>query len=178
MPNKNFKELLSEVKAMVFDVDGVLSTAMIPLYPNGEPMRVINTKDGYALNLAARRGFPLAIITGGATEAVRVRFEGLGFKADDIHMKVHKKKEVLQGFIDKYNLQPENILFMGDDIPDYESMKMVGIPVCPADAVPEIKAISVYVSDKDGGFGCARDVVEQVLKAQGLWMSDAEAFGW
>ncbi len=176
MRDKNFKELLTEVKAMVFDVDGVLSTTAIPLYPNGEPMRVINTKDGYALNLACRRGFPMAIITGGAADSVRVRFEGLGFK--DVHLKVHKKKEKLQEFLEKYNLKPEEVLFMGDDIPDYECMKIVGIPVCPADAVPEIKKISVYVSDKSGGHGCARDVVEQVLKAQGLWMNDVEAFGW
>lgn len=172
----NFKELLPKVKALCFDVDGVLSTSAIPLYPNGEPMRVINTKDGYALHLAAKKGFPMAIITGGKTQAIYERFQGLGFT--DIHMGVHMKTDVLQEFLNKYNLDPSEVLYMGDDIPDYEVMKMVGIPVCPADAVPEIKAISVYISDKTGGNGCARDVVEQILKAQGYWMSDIEAFGW
>ena len=158
----NFKEKLKFVKAMVFDVDGVLSTSHIPLYPNGEPMRVISTKDGYALHHAHKKGIPLAIITGGATEAIEVRFRGLGFEE----------------FMQKYHLQSDEILYMGDDIPDYECMKMAGITACPADAAPEIKAISDYISDKCGGMGCVRDVVEQVLKAQGLWMSDAEAFGW
>lgn len=172
----NFKELLPRVKAMVFDVDGVLSTSAIPLFAGGEPMRVINTKDGYALHLAAKKGFPLAIISGGKTDAVYARFAGLGFT--DVHLGVHMKTEKLKEFLDKYQLDPSEVLYMGDDIPDYEVMKMVGIPVCPADAVPEIKAISIYISDKTGGNGCARDVVEQVLKAQGYWMSDIEAFGW
>lgn len=172
----NFKEKLKFVKAMVFDVDGVLSTSHIPLYPNGEPMRVISTKDGYALHHAHKKGIPLAIITGGATEAIEVRFRGLGF--DEIYMKAGVKTERLKEFMQKYHLQSDEILYMGDDIPDYECMKMVGITACPADAAPEIKAISNYISDKCGGMGCVRDVVEQVLKAQGLWMSDAEAFGW
>ncbi len=174
----NFKELLPTVKAMVFDVDGVLSTAAIPLYPNGEPMRVINTKDGYALHLAALKGIPLAIITGGKAEAVRVRFVGLGFAPEDVYLGAHFKVDNLNEFMARYNLKPEEILFMGDDIPDYHCMQMVGVPVCPADAVPEIKAISKYISDRIGGEGCVRDVVEQVLKAKGLWMSDTEAFGW
>lgn len=168
--------MLPQVKAMVFDVDGVLSTAAIPLYPGGEPMRVINTKDGYALQLAAKRGIILAIITGGKTDAIFTRFSGLGFK--DIYMGAHTKATQLNDFIEKYNLKPEEILFMGDDIPDYYSMKAVGVPVCPADAAPEIKEISTYISDKTGGNGCVRDVVEQVLRAKGIWMSDMEAFGW
>ena len=172
----NFKELLPKVKAMVFDVDGVLSTSAIPLHPSGEPMRVINTKDGYALSLAVKKGFPMAIITGAKTEAVRIRFEDLGIK--DVHIRVGRKTEKLLEFLAKYNLKAEEVLYMGDDIPDYEVMKMVGIPVCPADAAPEIKEISLYISDKNGGDGCGRDVIEQVLKAQGLWMNGSEAFGW
>lgn len=172
----NFKELLPKVKAIVFDVDGVLSTSAIPLYPGGEPMRVINTKDGYALSQAAKKGFPLAIISGGKTDAVFQRFASLGFK--DIHLGVHMKMDKLNEFLEKYNLDPSEVMYMGDDIPDYEVMKAVGVPVCPADAVPEIKEVSVYISDKTGGNGCVRDVVEQVLKAQGYWMKDIEAFGW
>jgi 3-deoxy-D-manno-octulosonate 8-phosphate phosphatase (KDO 8-P phosphatase) len=172
----NFKELLPNVKAFIFDVDGVLSTAAIPLFPGGEPMRVINTKDGYALSQAAKKGFPLGIISGGKTEAVHVRFAGLGFT--DIHLGVHLKTEKLAEFLEKHKLNASEVLYMGDDIPDLPCMKMVGIPVCPADAVPEIKDISLYISDRTGGNGCVRDVVEQVLRAQGLWLTDVEAFGW
>ncbi|MBO6005554.1 MAG: HAD hydrolase family protein [Paludibacteraceae bacterium] len=173
---KNIKERLKDVKAFVFDVDGVLSTSHIPLYPGGEPMRVINTKDGYALHQASVRNYPLAIITGGRTDAIEARFRGLGFH--EIYMGAKNKIGKLKEFAEKYNLKMEEIMYMGDDIPDYECMKMVGFPVCPSDAVPEIKEISVYISDREGGRGCARDVVEQVLKAQGQWMSDVEAFGW
>lgn len=173
---KNFKQLLKEVEAMVFDVDGVLSTSSIPLAPGGEPMRVISTKDGYALHLAARLQLPMAIITGGSTEAIRVRFEGLGLK--EVHMGVSRKKERLHEILDRYGVDIRHTLYMGDDFPDYECMASVGIPVCPADAAPEIKAISLYVSPLTGGNGCVRDVVEQCLKAKGLWMSRAEAFGW
>lgn len=168
--------MLPHVRALVFDVDGVLSTAAIPLFPGGEPMRVINTKDGYALHQAHQRHIPLAIITGGATVAIRERFIGLGF--DEVYMGAKTKTDTLKLFMEKYNVKPEEVLYMGDDIPDYDPMKMVGVPVCPADAVPEIKEISIYVSDKTGGNGCVRDVVEQVLKAKGLWMNDSVAFGW
>ncbi len=173
---KNFKEYLPQVQAMIFDVDGVLSAASITLHPNGEPMRSVNTKDGYALHYAVLKKMPIAIITGGKTEAVRIRFEALGIK--EVHMNVHIKMEVLKDFLKTYHLAPENVLYMGDDIPDYEVMQFVGIPVCPADAVPEIKAISLYISDKNGGEGCVRDIVEQVLKSQGKWMDSKEAFGW
>ncbi len=172
----NFKELLPTVKAMVFDVDGVLSNSTITLHPNGEPMRTISTKDGYALNYAVLKGIPLAIITGAKTEAVRMRFEALGIK--DVHIGVQMKLQVFKDFLTKQQLNADEVLYMGDDIPDYEVMKMVGIPVCPADAVQEIKALSLYISDKKGGDGCVRDIVEQVLKAQGKWMDSQEAFGW
>lgn len=174
--NKNFKQLLKDVQAIAFDVDGVLSTSSIPLAPGGEPMRVINTKDGYALHLAAKLNIPMAIITGGNTEAIRVRFEGLGLK--EVHMGVKRKTECLRDFLRRYNADPAFTIYMGDDIPDYESMKSVGIPVCPADAAPEIKAVSLYVSPYAGGCGCVRDVVEQCLKAKGFWMNHNEAFGW
>ncbi len=172
----NFKQLLPCVKAMLFDVDGVLSSAAIPLYPGGEPMRVINTKDGYALHQASQRGFLLAVVTGGNTQAIFERFCNLGFQ--EIRMNAHRKLGIVKEILEKYGIAPENTLFMGDDIPDYEAMKYVGIPVCPADAAPEIKEISLYISDRPGGCGCVRDVVEQVLKAQGMWMNDDEAFGW
>ena len=174
--NKNFKELLNEVKAFVFDVDGVLSSDTIPLHPTDGPMRTVNIKDGYALQLAVKKGYPIGIITGGDTESVQRRFQRLGIK--DVYMKAPDKLPKLEDFMRIHNLSPENVLYMGDDIPDYRAMKIVGIPVCPIDAAPEIKEISIYISQKKGGEGCARDVLEQVLKVQGNWMNGNEAFGW
>ena len=172
----NFKEKLLQVKAFAFDVDGVLSGGMIPLYPNGEPMRMINIKDGYALHQAVQKGYPVAIITGGNTEAVRARFRGLGVQ--HIYMGSHYKTDDFSGFLSKCNLTADQVLFMGDDIPDYEVMRSVGVAACPADAAPEIKAIAHYVSACKGGEGCGRDVIEQVLKVQGKWMNDKASFGW
>ena len=173
---RNFKENISQVKALVFDVDGVLSAECVPLHPSGEPMRMVNIKDGYAMQLAVKKGYPVAIITGGRTEAVRKRFEGLGVQ--DVYMASAYKMKDLEDFLAKHSLKMEDVLYMGDDIPDYQVMKVVGFPVCPADAAPEIKAISCYVSPYSGGRGCGRDVIEQVLKAHGDWMDDIVAFGW
>ena len=167
---------LTKIKAIFFDVDGVLSAETIMLHPNGEPMRTVNIKDGYALQLAVKCGLHIAIITGGKTEAVRVRYEGLGIK--DVYLGAAVKTRQYQELLDKYHLKPEEVIYMGDDIPDYEVLKLVGLPCCPADAAPEIKAVCKYVSHKIGGHGCGRDVVEQVLKAQGKWMSHEKAFGW
>lgn len=172
----NIKEKMAKIKAFAFDVDGVLSANTIPLFPDGEPMRMINIKDGYAIHQAVLKGFPIAIISGGKTNAIRVRFESLGVK--DIYLGSRFKTNEFADFLKKYNLQPSDVLFMGDDIPDFEVMKMVGIAACPCDAAPEIKEISTYVSNKKGGEGCGRDVIEQVLKAQDKWMCDKESFGW
>ncbi len=166
---------LKKIKALLFDVDGVLSSEMIPLHPNGEPMRMVNIKDGFAMQLAVKKGFEVGIITGGKTEAVRIRYAGLGVK--HIYMGASHKIEPFNDFVQKTGLELDEILFMGDDIPDYPVMKLVGLPCCPADAASEIKGISKYISAKKGGEGCGRDVIEQVLKAQDKWMSD-EAFGW
>lgn len=171
-----FKENLEKIKAFVFDVDGVLSSVCIPLHPNGEPMRMVNIKDGYAMQYAVKMGYPIAIITGGKTEAVRKRFEGLGVSY--IYMASSHKVRDFEDFLNKSGLNQEEILYMGDDIPDYQVMKRCGYPCCPNDAAPEIKSISCYVSPFDGGKGCGRDVIEQVLKAQGKWMNESEAFGW
>lgn len=173
MGNINYD--LRRIRAMAFDVDGVLSASTVPLHPSGEPMRNVNIKDGYALQLAAKLGFHLAIITGGRTEAVRKRFEGLGVK--DIIMGSSLKIHDYRDFCRKYSLADEEVLYMGDDIPDLPVLRLCGLPCCPADAVPEVKAACRYISEWAGGGGCGRDVVEQVLKAQGLWMTD-EAFGW
>ena len=159
---------LKKIKAVVFDVDGVLSAETILLHPDGEPMRSVNIKDGYALQYAVKCGLLVAIITGGTTQAVRKRYEGLGLK--EVYMGASVKT--------KYRLKDEEILYMGDDIPDYEVMRLCGCPCCPADAAPEIKDVALYISHKKGGFGCGRDVLEQVLRAQGKWMQEDKAFGW
>jgi 3-deoxy-D-manno-octulosonate 8-phosphate phosphatase (KDO 8-P phosphatase) len=171
----NFKEELRKVEAFAFDVDGVLSNQTMPLHPGGEPMRTVNIKDGYALQLAVKKGYPIAIITGGKTDAVKKRFESLGIT--DIYLGSYIKKENFEDFIYKYDLDPENVLYMGDDLPDYEVMKMVGFPTCPADAVTEIKQISKYISNLNGGEGCVRDIIEQVLRLHNKWM-DGDAFHW
>lgn len=167
---------LSKIRAIVFDVDGVLSAETIVLSASGEPLRTVNIKDGYAIQLAVKRGLHVAIITGGNTEAVRKRYEGLGVQ--DVMMGCKVKTEAYDKLVSKYVLADDEVLYMGDDIPDYEVMKRVGCPCCPADACPEIRDISLYVSHRNGGYGCGRDVVEQVLMAQGKWMSDKTAFGW
>jgi len=167
---------LKKIKAVVFDVDGVLSACTVTMHPNGEPMRSVNIKDGYALQYAVKCGLLVAIITGGRTEAVRKRYENLGIK--DICMSVPVKIKEYESLKDKYGLQDDEILYMGDDIPDYEVMKRCGCPCCPADAAPEIKEVSIYISHCEGGYGCGRDVLEQVLRAQGKWMVDEKAFGW
>ena len=168
---------LKKIKAIAFDVDGVLSTNNVLLSAqDGQPIRTANIKDGYAMQLAVKCGLLLCIITGGKSEAVRRRYEGLGLQ--DVHLSVSVKLQCFQQWMDKYGLKPEEVIYMGDDIPDYEVMRLCGCPCCPADAAEEIKRASCYISPHGGGQGCARDVLEQVLKAQGLWMSSAEAFGW
>lgn len=167
---------LKKIKAIAFDVDGVLSRQTILLHPSGEPARTVNIKDGYALQLAVKMGLHVAIITGGRSEAVRRRYEGLG--VPDIYMGCSVKITTYEVFLRKYGLRDEEVLYMGDDIPDYEILTRCGCPCCPSDAAPEIRSVSCYISHLAGGDGCGRDVIEQVLRAQQKWMSGAEAFGW
>ncbi len=167
---------LKKIRALLFDVDGVLSAETIQQDPDGEPQRTVNIKDGYALRLACMKGLHVAIITGARPESIRRRYEYLG--VPDIFLSCSVKMETYELLKQKYGFSDEEALYMGDDIPDYEIMQRVGCPVCPADAAPEIKAISLYISHKTGGHGCVRDVLEQVLRAQGLWMADKTAFGW
>ncbi len=167
---------LKRVRALLFDVDGVLSAETISQGPDGEPVRTVNIKDGYALRLAQMSGLHVAIITGAHPETIRRRYELLGI--EDVFLSCSVKIETYEVLKDKYGLDDAEVLFMGDDIPDFEIMQRVGCPVCPADAAPEIKQISIYISQIKGGYGCVRDVVEQVLKAQGKWMADKTAFGW
>lgn len=167
---------LTKIKALVFDVDGVLSAETIQMNDEGVLMRSVNTKDGYALRLAVTVGLHVAIITGAREEAIRRRYEGL--RIHDVFLGSSVKTDNLKVLLEKYNLSADEVLYMGDDIPDYKIMQQVGLPCCPADAAPEIREISRYVSHRNGGYGCVRDVIEQVLKAQGKWMADADAFSW
>ncbi|KPK85524.1 MAG: 3-deoxy-D-manno-octulosonate 8-phosphate phosphatase [Bacteroides sp. SM23_62_1] len=171
----NFKEDLRLVKAFIFDVDGVLSSPKIYLYPGGELMRSMNIKDGFAIQYAIRKGYLIGIITGGNPEPVKARFSHLGVK--DIYMKSRDKMLDFSDFLKKNKLEPQQVLYMGDDLPDYQVMKEVGFAACPSDAVEEIKSISKYISDKKGGDGCVRDIIEQVLRLHGKWMEE-DAFHW
>lgn len=167
---------LSKIRAIIFDLDGVLSASTISLGVDGSPLRTVNIKDGYAIQLAMKMGLRIAILSGCKIEAVRHRYEGLGM--EDIFLGAAVKIQIYKQFLQKYGLKDEEVMFMGDDIPDLEVMRRVGCPVCPADACPEIKSVSLYVSQQKGGYGCGRDVIEQTLKAQDKWLSDERAFGW
>ncbi len=164
-----FKEELLNVKAFVFDVDGVLSHDVSPLNENGDPVRTANVKDGFAIRNAIEFGYPVAVITGGYIERVRLRYDKLGVKF--YYDKARDKVKCLNDFLDKVGIDAKNVMFMGDDLVDYQVMTMVGIPVCPKDAVQDIKELSKYISDKNGGEGCARDVIEQTLRAQKKWFT-------
>ena len=167
---------LKKIKTIFFDVDGVLSRQTITLSSTGEPLRTVNIKDGYAIQLAQKVGLRIVILTGGKTEAIRKRYEGLG--VEDIYMGCAVKIKTYDEFLAKYQIADEEVIYVGDDIPDFEVMNRCGCPCCPADACSDIKKISRYVSSFNGGDGVGRDVVEQVLRAQGHWLSGAKAFGW
>ena len=172
----NFKEDISRIKAFVFDIDGVLSSQTVTLSSEGEPIRTANLRDGFALQLAVKMGYKIDIISGAHNQYLRVRFEGLGIT--DIYLGASEKTAAYHDFITKNNLSSDVVLYMGDDIPDYEVMQMCGLPCCPADAAHEIKELSKYISPINGGDGCGRDVIEQIMAAQGKWMDEANAFGW
>jgi len=170
---KSYKEYLEHISTFIFDVDGVLTDGSVTITTTGEMLRKMNIKDGYALKTAVDKGFKVCIISGGTNEGVRFRLKGLGIK--DVFLGAHNKIEQLVQYLSVNDIKAENCLFMGDDIPDYPVMQMVGLPCCPQDAVPEIKEISKYVSHKHGGNGAVRDVIEQVLKVQGKWMTNFDA---
>lgn len=164
---RNFKEQLADIKAFAFDVDGVLTDGTMILHPSGELVRTSNARDGYALHKAVEMGYPVAIISGGSSISLQQRFVNLGI--GDIYLGCKDKCDALNEFCQKHNLEHSQILYMGDDLPDYQVMKLAGIPTCPQNADSEIKQISLYISDFDGGKGCVRDVIEQVLRLNGHW---------
>jgi len=162
-----FKEKLNQIKSFIFDVDGVFSSGFY-LTDSGDLIRTMNAKDGFAIKMALNKGYTVGIITGGMSESIRIRFRNLGIT--DIYMNSRDKLDDLKDFYTKYGKDPQEIMYMGDDLPDVAPMKMVGLAVCPADAAPEVKAISAYISDLKGGEACVRDVVEQVLRVQNNWV--------
>ncbi|MDR2971888.1 MAG: HAD hydrolase family protein [Bacteroidales bacterium] len=166
----NYREKLQRITTFILDFDGVLSDGKIWVLPDGEQMRATNVKDGYAMQYALRKGYRIAIISGGIGDSMRLRYQN--FKGIEVFLKVSDKVAVFQEYIDKYNLNREEVLYMGDDIPDYELMKICGLKCCPADACTEIKEIADYISFAVGGQGCVRDVIEQTLRAQNRWMEN------
>ena len=171
----NYKENLKKITTFIFDYDGVMTDGTLVLQHEGQPLRTANVKDGYVLQLAIKLGYNIVIISGGYSKSVENRFGSLNIS--DVYLSVKDKLSTFQKHVKQNNILPEQVVYMGDDIPDYRVMKAVGIPVCPADASQEIKDISVYISDKKGGQGCVRDIIEQVLKVQGKWMTE-ESFFW
>lgn len=173
MEEKSYKEYLKDITTFVFDVDGVLTDGTVTVTTKGEMLRRMNIKDGYALKTAVDHGFNVCIISGGSNEGVRSRLKGLG--VTDIYLGISNKIDQLEEYFDVYNIESNNVMYMGDDIPDLHVMQMVGLPCCPQDAAPEIKAISKYVSHRNGGKGAVRDVIEQVMKIQGKWIKNFDA---
>ncbi len=171
--DKSYKEYLADITTLIFDVDGVLTDGTITVTTDGEMLRTMSIKDGFALKTAVDTGFNVCIISGGSNEGVRKRLSGLGIT--DIYLGAHNKIEQLNEYLSKHNITKSQVLYMGDDIPDYPVMKLVGLPCCPQDAVAEIKAVSKYISHKNGGKGAVRDVIEQILKVQGKWNGNFDA---
>ncbi|MCB0802464.1 MAG: HAD-IIIA family hydrolase [Flavobacteriales bacterium] len=171
----NLKAKLKNITAFMLDVDGVLTDGMVTTLPDGEQIRSMNIKDGYALQHAVKKGYHISIISGGTSESVRLRLNGLGIS--EVNLACKNKIEVFEKLKNEFNLEKENILYMGDDIPDFKVMQAVGFAACPNDAADEIKNISDYISPKKGGEGCVRDLIEQVLRLQGNWFNE-DSFEW
>lgn len=173
MEEKNYKEYLNQITTFIFDVDGVLTDGTITVTTSGEMLRRMSIKDGYALKTAVMKGYNVCIISGGTNEGVRKRLEGLSIT--DIYLGAHHKVEQLDEYLTKKNIKLENVLYMGDDIPDVPVLKRVGFPCCPQDAAYEVLEICTYISPVNGGKGAARDVISQVMKVQGTWDKNFDA---
>lgn len=168
MEEKSYKEYLNQITTFIFDVDGVLTNGDLHVTNTGELLRIMNVRDGFALKFAVNSGYNVAIISAGTNEGVKIRLEALGIKT--VYLGAHKKLEKFYEYIESNHIKPENVLYMGDDMPDFPVLKVVGLPCCPQDAVAEVKGVAKYVSHKNGGQGAVRDVIEQVLKVQDKWV--------
>lgn len=173
MNQPNYKALLPNITTFIFDVDGVLTNGKVLITSQGEMYREMDTKDGYALKCALVQGYKVCIISGGTNEGVRNRLKALGIY--DIYLGAHNKQEPFQDLMDSYDLKPEEILYMGDDVPDIVVMEQVAVAACPNDAVSDVKEIANYVSYKKGGEGCVREIIEQTLRVQGKWLTNIGA---
>ena len=171
-----FLAKLNNITTFIFDIDGVLTDGTVLVMESGELIRSMNVKDGYALQLAVKKGYHIAVISGGTHSGVVKRLHGLGVK--DVFMGCANKLVVFNDYIKKNNVKVEDTLYMADDIPDYEVFQKVGIKTCPKNAVPEIYNMADYVSPFNGGAGCVRDVIEKVLKVQDKWMDGLDAHIW
>lgn len=163
----NLIDQFRRVTTFVLDVDGVMTDGLVHVFEDGQQVRGMSTRDGFALQLAVKKGYRVAVISGGVSKAVTMRLNKLG--VIDVYMDVHDKRSVLLQYLNDHQLQPDEVLYMGDDIPDYLPMKEVGLPCAPADAVPEIKNIAHYIAAQRGGRGCVREVIEKVLKLNHHW---------
>jgi 3-deoxy-D-manno-octulosonate 8-phosphate phosphatase (KDO 8-P phosphatase) len=164
---KSYKEILNNISTFIFDVDGVLTDSSVHVTPTGEMLRIMNIRDGFAMKAAIESGYHVCIISGGNNEGVRIRLKNLGIT--DIHLASPDKVATFKEYTELYSIDPEHVLYMGDDIPDYHVMQLVGLPTCPQDASSEINALSTDMSPKTGGTGAVREVIEQVMKVQGKW---------
>lgn len=167
---KSYKQYLKDITTFVFDVDGVFTDGTVLVTTGGELLRRMSVKDGFALKTAVKKGYNVCIITGGTNEGVKARLKALGVTT--FYMGAHNKAEPLGEYLDVYGISSENVLYMGDDLPDMAPMQKIALPTCPQNAVQEVKAICKYISHKNGGDGCVRDVIEQVLKVRGDWFTD------
>ncbi len=173
--SRSYKEILPEITTFIFDIDGVFTDGRVHLMPDGQLIRQLSVKDSYAIQYALKKGYTMAIITGGNSLVVRDSLQNLGIQ--HIFLESKNKSVVFDSFMASQSLTESEVLYMGDDIPDYEVMSRAGLAACPADASEEIKRISHYISNRKGGEGCVRDIVEQTLKVQGKWF-DEDAFEW
>lgn len=171
----DYKEKLKNINTFIFDFDGVLSDGMVYVQSDGELVRGTNVKDGYALQYALRKGYHIAVISGGYAESMKLRYRD--FPGMEMYLKVKDKVEMFHSYLAEHGVQPDQVLVMGDDIPDYKMMQLAGVKCCPADAADEIRLIADYISDRPGGKGAVRDIIEQVLRLHGKWF-DEDACLW
>lgn len=171
----NYKSKLKKIDTFILDYDGVLTNGTVILMPDGDALRTANVKDGYAMQLAVKKGYKIAIISGGRSASMVSRFKALNIR--DFFLGVESKLEVMADYMKSNGLKQEQVLYIGDDIPDLKAMKTAGVAACPADASEEVKSICDYISNKKGGEGCVREIIEQVLKIRGDWMNN-DAFAW
>ena len=167
---------LSRIKAFAFDIDGVATDGGVFCHSDGDLLRTYDAKDGFALRMAVLHGFPVAVITGGSSESIRKRMVTSGLNPEDVFLHCRDKREQFALFCQRYGLQPEEVMYFGDDVPDMGVMQLCGCGVCPSDAVEEVKAVADWVSDYPGGHGCLRHTIETTLRAQGKWTFDPQQY--